>query len=366
MTINFESKRIGNACVTSYNIDTIESIDWRDVINNSRLSYIVAGLEVCPDTGKLHYQMYMEFDEKVTVRQIKNMLRDKSAHVEQRYGSAAEAIEYCKKEGKWFEHGRRKNPGERTDLQDVYASLKVGRSLLDIIEEHPGTYIRYFKGIERVQDIFRRKMQKLEERVQPTVIVYIGRSGTGKSHHCYHDPDYQASGYKFPVQQSGKVYFDGYDGESTIWFDEFGGSVLPFGVFLRLCDKWETRVETKGATVCITNLRKILISTTTDPKYWWRDSRKYQEDPRQLWRRLTHVYYIPYIMLEYAEPVEIADPENFGDEMAEQLDRRAEEERSQRSRDAEVAGAEGDRSSDQEPIDLVGSDESDSSDTGLN
>ena len=125
-------------------------------------------------------------------------------------------------------------------------------------------------------------------------------------------------------------------------------------------------METKGATVCITNLRKILISTTTYPKYWWRDSRKYQEDPRQLWRRLTHVYYIPYIMLEYAEPVEIADPENFGDEMAEQLDRRAEEERSQRSRDAEVAGAEGDRSSDQEPIDLVGSDESDSSDTGLN
>ncbi|KAK8807869.1 hypothetical protein WA588_006357 [Blastocystis sp. NMH] len=214
----------------------------------------------------------MEFEEIVTVRQIKSILHNPSAHVEQRYGTAKETIEYCKKDNNFMEFGKPKAQGERNDLNDV--------------------------GIERVQDLFRRKQQKLEERVQPTVLVYIGKSGTGKTHHCYHDPDYQASGYKFPVQQAGKVYFDGYDGESTIWFDEFGGSVLPFGIFLRLCDKLETLVETKGSSVCITNLRKILISTTTYPKNWWRDSRKYQEDPRQLWRRLTHVFYIPYIMLD--------------------------------------------------------------------
>lgn len=365
--MNFETQRMRCATVTSFNIDYIKSTNWRDVINNSRLTYIVAGLEVCPETGKLHYQMYLEFEEKVSVKQIKRLLHDNGAHVEPRYGTAKEAIEYCKKDGNFMEFGKPKQQGERTDLADVYESLKVGRSLLDIIEEHPGTYIRYFRGIERVQDLFRRKQQKLEERVQPTVLVYIGKSGTGKSHHCYHDPDYQASGYKFPVQQAGKVYFDGYDGESTIWFDEFGGSVLPFGVFLRLCDKWETRVETKGASVCITNLRKILISTTTYPKNWWRDSRKYQEDPKQLWRRLTHVFYIPYLMFDYAEPIEIADPENFGDDIAEQLDRRAqEEERSQGRRDAEVAGAGGDRPSSPELIDLVGGSESDSDDAGLN
>ena len=298
----------------------------------------------------------MEFEEKVTVRQIKRILHDPSAHVEQRCGTVKEAIEYCKKDGNFMEFGKPKAQGERNDLNDVYESLKVGRSLLDIIEEHPGTYIRYFRGIERVQDLFRRKQQKLEERVQPTVLVYIGKSGTGKSHHCYHDPDYQASGYKFPVQQAGKVYFDGYDGESTIWFDEFGGSVLPFGVFLRLRDKWETRVETKGSSVCITNLRKILISTTTYPKNWWRDSRKYQEDPRQLWRRLTHVFYIPYIMLEYAEPIEIREPEYFGDEMAQELDRRAEERRRRRSRDAEVEGVGGDQSSDPVIVDHCSND----------
>ena len=113
----------------------------------------------------------MEFEEIVTVRQIKRILHDPSAHVEQRYGTAKEAIEYCKKDNKFMEFGKPKAQGERNDLNDVYESLKVGRSLLDIIEEHPGTYIRYFRGIERVQDLFRRKQQKLEERVQPTVLV---------------------------------------------------------------------------------------------------------------------------------------------------------------------------------------------------
>ena len=84
----------------------------------------------------------MEFEEIVTVRQIKRILHDPSAHVEQRYGTAKEAIEYCKKDNKFMEFGKPKAQGERTDLADVYESLKVGRSLLDIIEDTPErTYV---------------------------------------------------------------------------------------------------------------------------------------------------------------------------------------------------------------------------------
>ena len=158
----------------------------------------------------------------------------------------------------------------------------------------------------------------------PDVIVYVGRAGSGKSHYCHNDEAYQASGYKYPVQQIGKVYFDGYTGESVIWFDEFGGSVLPFHVFLRLADKYETRVETKGGSVCITGLRKILISTTTPPKFWWSESRKFNEDPYQLWRRLTAVYYIPRPSWGFADPVVIQHPENFDELVAAQLEREAE------------------------------------------
>ena len=86
----------------------------------------------------------MEFEEKVTVRQFKRILQDPSAPIEERYGTAKETIEYCKKDGNFMEFGKPKAQGERNDLADVYESLKVGRSLQDIIEEHPGTYIRYY------------------------------------------------------------------------------------------------------------------------------------------------------------------------------------------------------------------------------
>ena len=84
----------------------------------------------------------MEFEEKVTVRQFKRILQDPSAPIEERYGTAKETIEYCKKDGNFMEFGRPKKHGERNDLSDVYESLKVGRSLQDIIEEYPErTYV---------------------------------------------------------------------------------------------------------------------------------------------------------------------------------------------------------------------------------
>ena len=61
-------------------------------------------------------------------------------------------------------------------------------------------------------------------------------------------------------------------------------------------------------------------------------------------------------MLEYAEPIEIREPDYFGDEMAQELDRRAEERRRRRSRDAELEGVGGDQSSDPVIVDHCSND----------
>ena len=308
-------------CFTSFVPELMWDRNWDSLIGKYGIQYLVMGLEICPDTGKEHIQGYVEFTGQKKMKEIKQIFADPGLHIEPRYGSQEEAINYCKKDGKWKQFGHSKQQGQRTDLEDTYEQLKVGKSLLEIAAAHPGTYIRYFKGIERLRDLMLQNKQKHEERTNPQVIVYIGKSGVGKSHACYNDPDYQESGYKYPVQQAGKVYFDGYQGESCIWFDEFGGSVLPFHVFLRLADKWETRVETKGSSTCIIGLKKILISTTTYPKDWWPNSDKYREDPNQLWRRLTAVYYIPKLENgKHAEPVLVRDPANFGSIQADCID----------------------------------------------
>ena len=98
-------------------------------------------------------------------------------------------------------------------MEDIYERRQVGEDLLDIIQDHPGSGIRYFRGLVAVKSLLDQKRQRLEERVMPEVIVYLGKSGSGKSYHCWNDPAYQQSGYKYPVQQNGKVYFDGYGGK---------------------------------------------------------------------------------------------------------------------------------------------------------
>ena len=172
-------------------------------------------------------------------------------------------------------------------------------------------------------DVVRREQDRESERVELETIVYIGKSGTGKSHRCYNDPDYRESGYKFPTQAPGKVFFDGYDGQRTIWFDEFGGTTLPFSLFLRLVDKWDNRVETKGGSVLVSGLRKVLISTTTYPAKWWSNSPKYLEDHQQLWRRLTKVFYIPRVEGHYCDPVLVERPEGLDDRVTATLDAEA-------------------------------------------
>ena len=227
-----------------------------------------------------------------------------------------EAIEYCKKDKQWFEYGEPSEQGHRTDLDELYDDARRGLTLSDIVAVHPSTYIRYHKGVEKLIDIVQRQVDRDRERTDVECVVYIGKSGTGKSHRCFYDPDYRESGSKFPSQAPGKVFFDGYDGQRVIWFDEFGGTTMPFSLFLRLVDKWDNRVETKGGSVLINNLRKVLISTTTYPNNWGRQCPKYLEDPRQLWRRLTRVYYIPKVPGYYCDSIVIEHPETFNDQLA--------------------------------------------------
>ena len=144
----------------------------------------------------------------------------------------------------------------------------------------------------------------------PEVIVYVGPYGSGKSWHCATDPDYMAGGYRFSIQMDSKIYFDDYDRQKTLWFDEFSGKTMQFSEFCQLADRFPGLYETKGESVLIFGLKKILISTVEYPALWWSGSNRFNLDPEQLYRRLTKCYYLgpPRIKedgtKEYAIPLE--------------------------------------------------------------
>lgn len=278
-----------NWCITLFT----DNLVCLQLVEEGVCNYVVKGEEITPTTNKKHWHVYMEFKNRISATKVKRIIKAKDAHVEVRRGTQAEAIAYAKKEGNFIEKGepRVSHQGERTDLQDIRRMLQEGMDMLEIADAHFGDFVRYHRGIGLYADLLARKKQKEREPDMPEVVVYLGPAGCGKSHHCWNDPDYRKDGYRYMVQSESKVYFDGYTGESVIWFDEFRGSTLPFGVFLQLSDKWGCRVEVKGGSVEIF-VKKILISTVEWPSTWWRGSAKYQSDPEQLFRRLSRVYYV--------------------------------------------------------------------------
>lgn len=85
---------------------------------------------------------------------------------------------------------------------------------------------------------------------------------------------------------------------------------MPFTKFCQIADRYAGRYETKGGSVLISGLKKILISTIEYPALWWSGSARFNLDPEQLFRRLTKCYYLgnPRTTstgdIEYALPLE--------------------------------------------------------------
>lgn len=65
----------------------------------SFIDYIVWGKEICPKTKKEHFQCYVEFKDKYTIKKCQKYLGvDNTCHLESRKGSPLEASIYCKKD----------------------------------------------------------------------------------------------------------------------------------------------------------------------------------------------------------------------------------------------------------------------------
>lgn len=111
------SRTSRNYCFTSWN---------KLQYDTSKVKYICYGEELCPKTAKLHYQGYVEFYSPLRICAVKKIFNDDTIHLESRKGTKKQAIDYCKKDGKFFEYAPSDNSNTKEDanlnMPEVYSS----------------------------------------------------------------------------------------------------------------------------------------------------------------------------------------------------------------------------------------------------
>ncbi len=232
------------------------------------------------ESGTQHFQGYVELTKTMRYTALKKAVCFfATAHMEVRKGSQSQAIDYCMKldtriEGPW-EYGEKALQGKRNDILAAVEEIRAGKRERDIAEIFPVVYVKYHRGLSA----YRRVMAKARD-FTTELILLLGPTGYGKSHFAREfDPD--------ACWKSRGEWFDNYDDEETIVFDDFYGWT-PFDQLLRLADKYPLIVPTKGGFKNF-RARYMFITANEGPYNWYKTISSSLMDA--FIRRITTVIY---------------------------------------------------------------------------
>lgn len=147
--------RVRSFCMTVNNyeegaIDTLRGL--------TIIKYAIIGKEV-GDTGTPHLQCYVQLMKVQTIRAFQKKLTEAGVHchLEVAKGSLEKNQDYCKKEGRWIEWGTPSTQGKRTDIAALYEAVVEGKTNLELGQEFPAEYMKYYKACDRVRGDVRKK-----------------------------------------------------------------------------------------------------------------------------------------------------------------------------------------------------------------
>lgn len=257
--------------------------NWMFTINNPQVeddpslwdtNYLIFQLEKGAE-GTEHYQGYCIFPAQKRLSAVKKI--NAKAHWEPRRGSHDQAVAYCSKEetrvSDPFISGVPPHQGKAATLLDMTTAIAAGSTMLEVADLDAPTYVRNYRGLAAY------KMLKSKPRSEKTrVLVLWGTTGTGKSHRANE---------MFPnayVKTDPNLWFDGYDGQKEVIFDDFTGGWLSFHYLLTLLDKYSCRVQIKGG-YANWSPESIIITSNHPPHLWYPAS-----DYAPLERRLEGIW----------------------------------------------------------------------------
>ena len=157
--------------------------------------------------------------------------------------------------------------------------VKRGRSLTEVADQMPKTFVIFSPGLHRLADIL-----KPPRDFKTSVIWLHGPTGVGKSRWAFENTTDRY--YKNPTTK----WWCGYNGQQEVIMDDFRPSKeMPFHYILALFDRYPFTVEIKGGTCQFTSRRIIVTSPFTVEETLNQDTLQWvnDENRQQFKRRIT-------------------------------------------------------------------------------
>lgn len=287
-------------CITLHCKDGVSGWNAQQVLEELNESWSVRnGICMREKNGdNTHFQIFVQLKNKKRLGWLKKQLRAdwQHIHLEKRKGTAAQAWDYCAGTGKHKDKPGQLGPAfvlgsyptperARTDLSTAVEAISAAptmETIRSMIAERPNL-LRVLPHMRTFAEMSR------PARSQRTWIIWLhGPAGSGK--------DFFAQTYSKVVMPYSDVYvksnskwWDGYDGEEVILWDNFDPACVSYDFICKLGDTKKIKVEVKGLSVNVV-AKLVFITTVWNPKDYFAMAKKNKgATPDELERRAVFI-----------------------------------------------------------------------------
>lgn len=233
-----------------------------------KCQYMVFGKEICPTTGRAHLQGATYLHDAKTKTAFQAWIGNKTMHVEVTKGEGW-ARNYCKKDGLFYEHGKRPMSKQEKGVAGGGASVDIWDETLHLAKQgrfeeiQPRMLIQHNSTLKKIHNDELKKY-RLENITHKHIWIY-GKTRVGKN---------TAVDGRYPMhfpKQMGENW-DGYDNHEVVHINDFG----PGGKGMITYMKWWLDIYPFPARFLYTGCKSIrpeliIITSNYLPNEIWTD-----------------------------------------------------------------------------------------------